>query len=360
MKDIPVAYESREYVSRADSFGLHLKSMHWQKVRQAMIVNGLYPFQGLTSVVLGIKPAFVFGEEETSKVDFTKFVPSSLRNEVVLIEKKGFTDGPWYQAWLVDVGQVKNVFNHFPKYFPDTIGVRADRKFVESYIGRLTTVHDASAEEQIKTGLILGYPLDSVLSFSYEHLLESFEHRGFQLGMVKSDTTPFRAWLDKIYKESGMDGVLNENAQRLEVEWTKHVAAQKETLELVRVGSRKFLELRYADVSKNHLGVQFVPLGSGKLTGDDAFHLLNIFGKRYDVPQVKYNPPKGKKWGEMGVMYEGFLEIMLKSSSKKRVAYLTKQDFATSYKPGIEVIDRSKLVAWLGEYGRKDIAALLT
>ena len=357
MKDILRPKNDIEIRTRTEAFSRHLEGMSWQKIRGVM-TRYVYSWRGLVSTVMGIKPAFVFGDDELEAFNPMDFVPDPIKDNFVLETKRH--EGT-FQGWLVDYKQIAKVFNKYSQHFSDfDFKYIYSKDYIRKYIHTMTTIVDENGNfaEVIKTGLSLGYPYDSVVNFQAGHTTKPFGINGYEFGSTRTDRTLFKAWLLVEYDKSGMDEVLEKNKSRIKKEFGESLKTVANTIEVVKVNGKKYLEVKFVDLKSFRLGVQFVPVTPGRLSGVDTTSLLNAFAVRHNLNYLRYVPPKMGKPGSIGVGYEDYYESLFKSSRKNLIPYLTLDEYATEIKTGVMVIARSKILDLLNSNGKEKEALL--
>lgn len=359
MKDILLPKDDAETRTRTEAFSRHLDGMDWQKIRGVMTRYD-YSWRGLVSTVMGIKPAFVFSDDELEAFNPMDFVPDSLKENFVLEIKRH--EGT-FQGWLVDYKQIAKVFNKYSQHFPDfDFKYISNKDYIRKYIHTMTTIVDENGNhaEVIKTGLSLGYPYNSVVNFQADHTTKPFDVNGYEFGSTKTDRTLFKTWLLAEYDKSGMDGVLERNKTRIKKEFGDSLKTVANTIEVVKVKEKKYLEVKFVDLKSSRFGVQFVPVVLDRLSGVETTNLLNAFAVRHNLNYLRFVPPKMGKLGSVGVGYEGCYESLFKSSRKNIIPYLTLDEYATEIKTGVMVVARSKIFSLLKANGKKKEALLFS
>jgi hypothetical protein len=361
MKEKSQEIEVNEYSQRADLFDRHLRKTDWRLIHSAMIRHS-EAFDGIASMMLGVKPSFVFTDTEMAELNPVNFIPEAIRSRFITVTKKTIDEDDWSHSWVVDVPAALGVIRKYPEYFSDFDPAKISKEYMKRYILGMTTVHNAPAPANIKTGLLLGFPLRSVLSFSYDHdeLRVPFDEYGFELSTVEGDVKPFKKWLKQIYYSSGMEQVLDRNRGRMTQEFAKFIKKQKEGFNTFTSGGNKYFEISYADTEKGILGKQLVLLEHGKVPGGKVTDFLNVFAKRYSMAQMAYTPMVGNKSGEIGVYFEWFHKTLMESNTRAKIAYLTLEESATDVKPGIQTLDRNEMAEWLKGNTFSKLASLIT
>lgn len=346
MKDRLANPEMAEYMERTELFSKHLNTLDWQTIRYAMS-RMMYQWNGVTAVVLGVKPAYVFSDDELKRFNPEVFIPDRLKPNFFMQIKK---DESTYQGWLVDYKNLVNTYRKYPDIFSDfDFGRGHDKKYVNYYIRRLKTAAvDVEPLGVIKTGLSLGYPYESVTNFVTEKIDRApFDYKGFEFSATKNDAGKFRAFLARNFRESGMDKVLGVSRERIKSEFQKVLDTRENSVNVVDINGSKYLEIKFTDKKAGKLGAQFLSISKTALSGSGIQRLLNDFANRYDFPNLYYLEPEAGNYGRMGGNYESYFDAIDKSQSKNRIPYLVYEDSGTSVSSGLMVIDRSALVGFL-------------
>lgn len=260
---------------RVQAFEKHLKSLDYKTVKQVMHFLST-EWEGMVGVISGLKPAFVF-EDEDIGFDVKAFIPPELIHNFVVSEN----------GWIADIHAVSSIIHKHLKHYPDVETDRLpDTGYVKSYLEHRTcdTV-EVDSDEIIKTGLLLGYPYDSVIAFAQGNKqgLVEFSGFGYNFSALPENKQYFRNKLSQIKKQSGLKNALSRISNRISQEFIKSLDVKQDTIQVIQIFGNNFLEIIGNDPTEGILNKQLLLLTDKPISQVSAELLVDTFGHRYQV-----------------------------------------------------------------------------
>lgn len=314
---------------RVSAFGAQLAALDW-KYLWRLSVYVPHEFAGLSAVIQGVKPAFVPETESSALADL---IPPKM--EQVVITNKG---------WFADLDLIRKVIRRYPKRFPDfDFNFFGEDNYVIAYLDERTLVMDeASREEIIKTGLLLGYPHDSVVY--PKRCRRTFEAHGYMFLATAEDSRDFMAFLETCFQKSGLKRVKEETKRRIHEGFSKMLQVEEGGAAELSCDGRKFLEV--VTIKKDEGGVirQLALWQKSAVSEADRRALLNLFAERFGVISTMYSD-----------VYVGadclMLEAQISSIGDSELPYLILSEYVDRITIGAARISRYDL----DDYARSNL-----
>lgn len=325
--------------NRVLAFDKHISSLDWRMVRYMMYYL-TEEWEGMVSVISGLKPAFAF-EDEHVGFDAYKFIPPKLPN--IIITENG---------WIADIDAVSSIIQKYSKHFPDVDKDRlTDQIYINSYLNRRTLNDiEEDSSEIIKTGLLLGYPYDSVITYAQgnQKKIVAFSGFGYQFAALPEDKLYLTDHLQQMYNLLELRRVFGRINKRISREFRNSLNLEQDTVKVITIGNNRFLEVHSLNIDKSLLYNQLLLLTDNPLTQEAAELLVDTFGKRYKVRSMTTTRPSEHGTdGKIGIRFDETIKSILDNVDAQSLPYLQLSETAKGFKINLLHINRQALITWL-------------
>ncbi len=351
MKDVLASNEAVALNHRAVEFSKTLLSMDQVHLRRVLIEDD-QDFGAITALVLGLKPVCEFDKPLFDLFRPFEFIPGSLRNEYDVASN----------SWIYNINLTKQTIKANLDIFTDVNESRLDdNEYLKRYVSRQNAlVRGAKKAAVTRTGIILGFPKKSVLEYGRRGQV-GYEGFGYAFMASRSDIQPFNQKLERAYQVSGIGSLLEKVNKNVKDIFLEKVKECKPSIGIVNTGRDKILEVKYADVEGECLGIQFGLLTDSSLSTDQVHRLLTFGKARYGLSflhGLRFRSDGGYYY--MGLdTYESLSKLILKQKDKGEFYYVEVQQFALKDLYGIASINRAEMRDFLKNNSKGEFAKLI-
>lgn len=317
---------------RVGNYRRQLENTDWEVLWRLEVFDS-EEFAGFSAVMQGTKPAWIPESFDTAK-RLLSLVPDEIAN--VVLTNNG---------WIADLGLIRRVLRKYPDYFQDfDYGLIDENQYLAEYLNVRTTLttDKIPPEEIIKTGLLLGFPHQSVIARG-EHVI-NFKNYGFMFGCSPTDYDSFLGFLKSAFENNGMKKLKAEVRKKIRTGFAEMISVYDGGIEILEIDGRRYLEVVTVKKKENEVKRQLLLWREGEVGEDSRRALLNAFSKRYGAKSFIYETDR------MGTEHLNYMDF-LNEIGPDQLPYMIMIEYADKVMFQPAGIDRSALE----DYVRKNL-----
>jgi hypothetical protein len=340
-----------ELAARTQAVDRQLAVADWRKVKE--LIHKSTNWKGILAVLTGIKPAYILEDGKHSLPIAREITPPELQTKLIITNQE--------LPWFADGQLIADQIRRYPQNFPDAdINLLNDKNYITSYLeSRITSIVNTDPKEIAKTGLLLGYPHDSVLEFAncHDDSMDRFGRFGYEFSIAKNDKEPFKKQITQLHKKAGLPALLNRNKERLAGKFIESLGAEADAIDILKLNEANFLEAKGVNQEEQVLFKELLLLDK-EPDNHNLGILVHTFGVKHNLPYLK-----GIEKSENGELYRGirhveYVEAIADSLEEGYLPYLQLNENRYGFDIDIKTVDKDILCEWVPENLKAEVKRL--